>query len=142
MFGDYKWERLYEKYPDATLYGDNPVWHDVEQGYAGTCYILAAMGSLSEFPEILKETFVTKEVNKAGIYAIRFYIRGKPWHITVDDEMLFYQDELNFARLGDNKSIWGPIVEKAWAKMKGTFEHANGGFTPNGIRALTGVPVF
>ena len=28
------------------------------------------------------------ELNENGIYNIRFYIRGKPWIVTIDDLML------------------------------------------------------
>ena len=38
--------------------------------------------------------------------------------------------------------MWGPILEKAWAKVKGNYEASEGGFTPNGIRSITGAPVF
>lgn len=43
------------------------------------------MGILSEFPELVQNIFLTQQKNNAGIYALRFYIRGKPWVITVDD---------------------------------------------------------
>ena len=33
------------------------------------------------------------------------------------------------------------LLEKAWAKMKGTYTHADGGFVENGLRALIGCPV-
>jgi len=38
-------------------------------------------------------------------------------------------------------NLWGSIVEKAWAKVKGNYNNADGGLTANGIRALTGIPV-
>ena len=75
-------------YPDATLWGADPDWGQVYQGGAGTCYIMAAMAALSEWPDLIKSTFLTQQKNDEGIYAIRFYIRGKPWLITVDDEVL------------------------------------------------------
>jgi hypothetical protein len=34
------------------------------------------------------------------------------------------------------------MLEKAWAKVKGNYLISEGGMTANGIRALTGVPVF
>jgi len=34
------------------------------------------------------------------------------------------------------------ILEKAWAKLKGTYEHADGGFIENGVRGLIGAPIF
>lgn len=38
--------------------------------------------------------------------------------------------------------MWAPLLEKAWAKVKGTYAQANGGFNINGLRSLTGVPAF
>ena len=52
--------RLSDIYPNSQLFGESPEWHDIEQGFGGTCYILAAMGSIAEFPEIAKEVFVTQ----------------------------------------------------------------------------------
>lgn len=38
--------------------------------------------------------------------------------------------------------MWAPILEKAWAKVKGNYEMAEGGFSVSGLRAITGAPVF
>ena len=39
--------------------------------------------------------------------------------------------------------MWGPILEKAWAKVKGSYTNIlDQGFVQNGIRAITGIPVF
>ena len=48
----------------------------------------------------------------------------------------------NYAQLGDDNSIWGAILEKAWAKVKGSYEASSDGVMSNGLRALTGAPVF
>lgn len=56
--------------------------------------------------------------------------------------MMFYSDDLYFAKRGDNGNLWGPILEKAFAKVKGSYAMANGGYTVSGIRSLTGLPVF
>jgi hypothetical protein len=37
--------------------------------------------------------------------------------------------------------MWGPLLEKAWAKIKGSYDTADGGFVETGLRALIGVPV-
>ena len=93
---------------------------------------------------MIKKVFVNPDRNEEGIYSIRLFIRGKPWIVTVDDYMLFNSnDELVFAKQSYNgKSIWGALIEKAWAKVKGNYINSNNGYTINGIRALTGVPVF
>jgi len=74
------------------------------QGMAGTCYIEASLASIAEFPTLVSNVFVTSEKNNVGIYAFRFFIRGKPWIVTVDDYFLFYTSNgartPYFARIG------------------------------------------
>ena len=38
--------------------------------------------------------------------------------------------------------MWPAMIEKAWAKAKGTYGQADGGFVVSGLRAITGAPVF
>jgi len=38
--------------------------------------------------------------------------------------------------------MWAPLLEKAWAKVKGNYVTVDGGFLVEGVRALTGVPAF
>jgi hypothetical protein len=42
----------------------------------------------------------------------------------------------------NNEALWAPIIEKAWAKVKSNYFRSEGGFGVEGIRALTGAPVF
>jgi hypothetical protein len=41
----------------------------------------------------------------------------------------------------NKKTYWGNLMEKSWAKVKGNYDIADGGFFETGIRALTGMPV-
>ena len=36
--------------------------------------------------------------------------------------------------------MWSAITEKAWAKVKGAYSNADGGYIDSGVRALTGAP--
>ena len=38
--------------------------------------------------------------------------------------------------------MWGPVLEKAYAKVLGNYLKTNSGYIANGIRILTGKPVF
>lgn len=38
--------------------------------------------------------------------------------------------------------MWGPILEKGWAKVKGDYESAEGGYNVSGLRTIVGAPVF
>jgi len=47
------------------------------------------MGAIAEFPELVTDMFVSgNSISEKGIYNIKFYIRGKPWVVTIDDYML------------------------------------------------------
>jgi hypothetical protein len=76
------------------------------------------------------------------LYGVQFYIRGKPWVVTVDDKLLFDGTSLKYMYASDNGAMWATILEKAWAKAKGNYAQTNGGFVVNGLRALTGAPTF
>lgn len=99
------------------------------------------MGAVAEYPDLIKNVFLTQDVNSSGIYALKLFIRGKPWILTIDDNIMrFSGGDPYFSTVGD--SMWVPLLEKGWAKMKGTYEHTSGGWAQNGIRAFTGAPVF
>jgi len=46
------------------------------------------------------------------------------------------------ARESESGLMWGPILEKAWAKLRGSYENSDGGLMINGIRTVTGAPVY
>lgn len=129
---------------------DSPHYTEPRQGGAGTCYIIQAMSGVAEFPALITATFLTTTKNDAGIHALRFYIRGKPWVVDIDDSLLFYNGvDSNGARMlyftspdATNTAMWAPLLEKAWAKIKGNYVTTDGGFLVEGVRALTGVPTF
>jgi len=128
--------------PDGTINFD-----EANQGGAGTCYMIQALSAVGEFPQLVKDMFVTKEKNNVNAHLVRFYIRGKPWVVSVDESLMFYGSSstkhLVFTKVApDNKSIWAAIMEKAWAKVRGNYINANGGLVENAFHALVGIPTF
>ena len=53
----------------------------------GDCYWLATLSAAAVKPDLIKQAFVTREANAAGIYNVKLYIRGKPWVMTIDDSL-------------------------------------------------------
>lgn len=57
------------------------------------------MGSIAEFPDLVRSAFVDTSLqpqtnlNDEGILNVRFFIRGKPWIVTIDDTILFRTDK-------------------------------------------------
>jgi len=46
------------------------------------------MSTCAEYPSLIKNALLTQTKNSASIYAVNFYIRGRPWTIAVDDYLL------------------------------------------------------
>ena len=81
-------------YKDAPLYRPNENakygnWYDATQGSLGNCYFVASLSSVSTKSDRLLSVLNGQKENKAGIYTFQFHIRGKPWLITIDDELLY-----------------------------------------------------
>lgn len=47
--------------------------------------MMASLASIGEFPNMVRNTYVTQSKNAAGIIGVNFYIRGKPWTISIDE---------------------------------------------------------
>jgi hypothetical protein len=103
---------------------------------------MSVLSALAEWPDLVRNIFLTVNKNKAGIFGAWVFIRGKPWVITVDDSLLFNSSgNLIFAQLSQNKkSIWGAVLEKVWAKALGNYLKASDGAMTTAIKALTGFP--
>lgn len=100
------------------------------------------MASVAEFPQVIKRIFHNDQLDKQGFYAVNLFVRGRPWTVIVDDIFLFNSNrDLKAAKIGDDGSLWAPILEKAWAKLVGDYKKADFGYLRNGIRVFTGAPV-
>ena len=120
---------------------------------AGTCGILSSLAAVAEEPNLIRDIFLNED-NNAGIYGVKFFIRGKPWVVDVDDTLLFneaYHDIANGLPAGpvnakpfdNNGDLWGTILEKAWGKVKGDMTMAGqGDFLETAQRSLIGSPSF
>ncbi|CAI2385633.1 unnamed protein product [Moneuplotes crassus] len=134
-----EWKRLHDLYPesDMDLIKDISV-KDVKQGQLGDCYFISTLrGLVGSHPNEIKKIFVNKRINKSGIYVLRFLIKGHPEFITVDDYVPYcnYSKTLAFAQKV-TKNIWPILVEKAWAKINGSYEDIERGSPTDGLNSL------
>ncbi|CDW81415.1 calpain family cysteine protease containing protein [Stylonychia lemnae] len=124
-----KWERLNNLCADCTLFGSADYLNDIVQGDLGDCYFLAGISAVSEINTRFEKIFVNPNINWAGLYAFNVFIRGIPQVMLVDDSIPAgkYGKKAVFAGIGSDKSIWGPLLEKAWAKTNANYERIVGG---------------
>ena len=71
--------------------------------------------------------FYTMEVTKNGVYVVYFYVNGIKTPVIIDNYLPCDQNgKLVFARCTDNE-IWVCLLEKAWAKLHGSYSRVHTG---------------
>ena len=119
--------------------------HGVLQGALGDCWLVSALASAAEYPECLRNCFVTKEYSQRGRYVVRLWdARRRAWeHVVVDDRIACKHGtrEPLFAKRHGSE-LWPMILEKAVAKFCGSYSALSGGFSVWAWQAMTGDPVF
>jgi hypothetical protein len=121
---------------------------DVRQGAIGNCYFPAAAAAVAHQMPKLVEDAITETTNAAGEreFNVRFYSRsGRMEMVTVDADL--YTRSWGGPIYGtttsnndaDKMELWFPILEKAFAKWKGSYDAiGNGGSSAAVMTALTG----
>lgn len=128
--------RLKDKYPTNTLFGTSNSRDDIVQGGLGDCYFLAAISAYAENDSRFQQNFVNKNQSGAGIWALNVWIRGVPSVVTIDDRIPGAGKSFYYAGLGVDGSLWGPILEKAFAKYNQNYEKIEGGMPSEGFEFL------
>ena len=117
--------------------------NDIHQGILGDCYFLSSVSALAEYPERFNKIFISKEVTKNGCLAVQFYLHGKPKIITIDDLFPCRKNRnkwtFAFASSGENE-LWVSILEKAWAKVCGSYAQTIAGLPSEALGTLTEAP--
>lgn len=77
---------------------------------------------MSGCPDSIFDLFETKEVNKAGIYMVYLYVNGVKTPVIIDDYIpVWPQNNLPIFASAIDQEIWVVLLEKAWAKLHGTY---------------------
>jgi calpain-15 len=72
---------------------------------------------------------------------MKFFINGEPVTVVVDDYFPFcnHKDQWAFSRANSNE-LWVLLLEKAWAKIFGSYQRIESGTSGEALPALTGAP--
>ena len=117
--------------------------NDVQQGYLGDCYFLAAVASLAKTdPGAIKKLI---KDNGDGTYDVtlhvyKYWISWNRSPVTVKVKPEFPVDENGnpaYARLGDQE-LWVMLLEKAYAQYQGSYQDIHGGYVEKAMGLLTG----
>ncbi|KAK3699441.1 hypothetical protein QZH41_018607, partial [Actinostola sp. cb2023] len=132
---------------EPKLFIDGADSHDVTQGKLGNCWFVAACSSLALRPTLLDKVIPDSKHqewdsqhpdNYKGIFRFRFYRQGKWTEVVIDDMLPTINGELVYIRSKEKNEFWSALVEKAYAKMAGTYEALEAGNTGDALVDFTG----
>eukprot|EP00055_Hartaetosiga_balthica_P017104 m.112107 g.112107 ORF g.112107 m.112107 type:complete len:924 (+) comp9247_c1_seq1:121-2892(+) len=140
MFTDLRWKRLSEMENKGQLrIFDEPQPSDITQGQLGNCWLMSALAVVATKIDVSR-LVLSDGFSESGMYQVRL-CRDGSWNVvTVDDYLPCTEDgELAFSPISRNQ-IWVPLVEKAMAKMYGSYHALTEGNVCEGFTLLTGAP--
>lgn len=112
---------------------------DVLQGALGDCYFLSALSVLGE--DRTKEIFISKEEEdfKVGAVLLKFKVNDEDFFVIIDTMFPVNSDgKWAFASSEQSDELWPTILEKAYAKLYGSYEAIIGGRVHYALSDLTG----
>ncbi|XP_032095109.1 calpain-13 isoform X2 [Sapajus apella] len=116
---------------------------DIQQGEAGDCWFLAALGSLTQNPQYMRKILIDERQSfshqYAGIFRFRFWQCGQWVEVVIDDRLPVQGDQCLFVRpVRHNQEFWPCLLEKAYAKLLGSYSDLHYGYLEDGLVDLTG----
>lgn len=121
---DVKWLRapyVEELIGDLEMFKDGIEPADIKQGDLGNGYFLCSIASLAEDESRIKKLFLHEKRNQSGIYGLCIHKDGVRQSLYIDNFVPTLDKKLIFSR-AHGKETWVIMLEKAWAKLHGSYE--------------------
>lgn len=140
----YAWKR-----PEEFMSGPPEIFHDgisvedIAQGKLGDCYFLGSLAALAEKPRRIKAFFRNHVPNPWGVFCVTFFFKGVETDIILDDYFPVdpTQNVPVFSRC-NGPELWVLLLEKAYAKIHGSYAAIEGGNPGVALADLTGGPSY
>ncbi|KPI90320.1 putative Cytoskeleton-associated protein CAP55 [Leptomonas seymouri] len=129
--------------PDAVV--GPVVSQSIDCGSLGDSWLVCALAALAEKPSTVEQLFMHSTPAEKAVGAYRVSLNKNGWwnSVIVDDYLPTVNKTPVFARSFDQpRELWIPLLEKAYAKVHGSFATITGGDALQALTDFTGSPVF
>lgn len=144
-------ENLFQEFSEISLMGSSsdPV-HGLTMSQLDNNFFGAAVAAIGNNKDRIEKIIPSKRLNKEGIIAATFFVKGLPRTMVVDDYLPFEADpsfksfDLVFGNVSPDGGFFLAFLEKAYAKLVGNYgatERVEGTIS-EAFRALNGAPTF
>ncbi len=114
---------------------------DLVQGVVGSCWYSSALSALTARPYFFNKLFCPANLHhQPGLHIFHLCLRGRWVHVHVDDLLPTNRRRaLVFTRTARNQ-FYPALIEKALAKVYGSYAALDKGTCAEGLQTLTGQP--
>lgn len=142
QLADVKWLRPGKIVPNPSFVVEGVSRFDFGQGAVGNCWFLASAGALTFQDEILKQVLPMEQSfsdeNYCGLFHFRFWRFGRWVDVIIDDKLPTLYGRLVFVRSKDETEFWPALLEKAYAKVCGSYSDMSSGTPAEALVDFTG----
>ncbi|ROL51916.1 Calpain-8 [Anabarilius grahami] len=137
-----EWMRPSKLYPDAAEFIVESVSRfDYSQGNIGNCWFLASVGALTFQSKLLHKVIPDGQSfsnNYTGLFHFRFWRFGKWYDVVIDDKLPTINRQLIFVKSKTFNEFWPALLEKAYAKVCGSYADMHTGRVSEALMDFTG----
>ncbi|XP_068730617.1 calpain-B-like isoform X1 [Montipora capricornis] len=115
---------------------------DIAQGRMLNCWFVAAVASLTDTEELFYAVCPTDQSfdqgSYCGMFRFNFWRFGEWVEVIIDDFLPTHNGKLYYARSSDPNEFWSALLEKAYAKVCGSYEAMGLGRISEALQDFTG----
>uniref|UniRef100_T1JFC5 Calpain catalytic domain-containing protein n=1 Tax=Strigamia maritima TaxID=126957 RepID=T1JFC5_STRMM len=135
------WKRPHEICTNPKFISSSTSSLHIEQGSLGSCWLLAATSCIVSTPKLMDRIVPpdqTFEHNYCGLFRFRFWHFGDWLEVAIDDRLPTHNGKLMYLQSADSNEFWVSLLEKAYAKLYGSYERLSDSSMTEVFQDLTG----